>query len=159
MLTLLQVVRKLDLVNNLKMMAALELPEDMDIQTARYHAEAFLIAYLRHTNALGILDMTSGRRLLVPSFSISENGFEEPSVTWHRINYLAATRANPLLTGIAETIKWLDEQPADQPLSLFSIPGESYDVIESPGDGSGTGSPSEGVTTPSDETGGSASGG
>jgi hypothetical protein len=156
MLTLLQVVRKLDLVSNLKMMSGLELPPDMDAQTAKYHAEAFLIAYLRQLNALRVSDILAGRRLIVPSFPIAADGFDEPTVAWHTINYLATTRANPLLTGLAETIKWLDEQPADQPLSLFNIPGGSYDVLEEPAE---SGSPSEGVTTPPDENGASGSGG
>ncbi len=127
MLTLLQVVRKLHLVDNLRMMAGIEIPEDMDAHSARYHAEAFLIAYLRHMNNLQVGDIVAGRRLLVPSFPIPEEGFEEPELAWHTINYLAATRANPLLTGLAETIRWLDSQPVFNPIELFELPGTEED--------------------------------
>ncbi len=129
MLTLLQIIRKLRLVDNLQMMRGIELPEGLDSITARYHAEAFLIAYLRHLNVLGPEDIAAGRRLLVPAFSIPDEGFEEVELRWHTINYLAATRANPLLTGLAETIRWLDEQPATDPLSLFQIPEDGEDLL------------------------------
>lgn len=122
MLTLLRVIRKLRMVDNLRMMVDVEIPPDMDAQSARYHAEAFLIAYLRHLNTLRVEDIWAGRRLLVPSFPIPEEGFEEPELAWHTINYLAVTRANPLLTGLAETIRWVDQQPDYEPLELFEIP-------------------------------------
>ena len=124
MLTLLQVIRKLRMVENLQMMAEVDIPPDMDTQSAMYHAEAFLIAYLRHLNTLRIDDIWAGRRLLVPAFPIPEEGFEEPEMAWHTINYLAVTRSNPLLTGLAETIRWIDQQPVYNPLELFEIPSD-----------------------------------
>jgi type II secretory pathway component GspD/PulD (secretin) len=160
MLTLLQVIRRLKLVDNLKMMAGIELPKDMDMVTAQYHAEAFLIAYLRHLNSLRPSDMVAGRRLLVPSFPIPEEGFAQPQLAWHTINYLATTRANPMLTSLAETIRWLDQQPENQPLTLFQIPEENQkiettpSVVEPESPDSTTGSGDSG----SDETGGSDSG-
>jgi len=125
MLTLLQVIRKLRLVDNLRMMAGIEIPEDMDVETARFHAEAFLLAYLRYLNDLEVEDMIAGRRLLVPAFPIPDEGFEEPELIWHTINYLAATRDNPLLNGLAETIKYVGEQPVFDPIELFAEPEES----------------------------------
>ena len=127
MLTLLQIIRKLSLVDNLRMMSGMELPDDMDAASARYHAEAFLIAYLRHQNNLDIGDIHAGRRLLVPAFPIAGEGFDEPELAWHSINYLSFTRSNPLLTGIAETIRWLDDQPAFEPYDLFTQPPDSDD--------------------------------
>ena len=124
MLTLLRVIRKLTLVDNLRMMAGVEIPSDMDPQTVRYHAEAFLIAYLRYLNELDVDDMHAGRRLLVPAFPIPEEGFDEPELAWHTINYLATTRGNPLLTGLAETIRYLDSQPSFNPIELFTRPDE-----------------------------------
>ncbi len=131
MLTLLHLIRKLQLVDNLRMMSEIEIPPDMDAVSARYHAEAFLIAYLRHLNSLQPDDIQAGRRLLVPAFPIPEEGFDTPELTWHTINYLAETRANPLLTGLAETIRWFDQQPASDPISLFEFP-EEEETIEGP---------------------------
>ncbi len=122
MLTLLQISRKLRLVANLRIMQGLELPPDIDPVTAEYHAEAFLIAYLRHLNGLRPQDITAGRRLIVPAFPIPDEGFDEPELSWHTINYLASTRANPLLTGLAETIRWLDCRPSTDPLNMFQAP-------------------------------------
>ena len=164
MLTLLTIIRKLSLVDNLRMMSGIVIPEDMNEETARYHAEAFLIAYLRYLNNLEIDGIQAGRRLLVPAFPIPDESFEEPDLAWHSVHYLAITRANPILTGLAETIRWLDEQPEYDPYSLFNfgerinytIPGpQSIDLItgeviqdnsESDDDGS------SGSEEPSDET-------
>ncbi len=132
MLTLLQVVRKLRMVDNLRMMAGIEIPPDMDAQSARYHAEAFLIAYLRQINSLEVHDVWAGRRLLVPSFPIPDESFDKPELAWHTINYLALTRANPLLTGLAETIRWLDQQPAFEPIDLFKLPGAEEPAVVGP---------------------------
>ncbi|MFH1675962.1 MAG: type II and III secretion system protein, partial [bacterium] len=109
MLTLLQIIRKLKLVDNLDMMKGLELPPDVDEKTARYYAEAFLIAYIRHLNLLEPNEVSVGRRLLVPSFPDPQESFGERTLAWHTINYLALTRGNPLLVGVAETIRWLDQ--------------------------------------------------
>jgi len=122
MLTLLQIIRKLNMVDNLRMMAGIEIPPDMDSLTARHHAEAFLIAYLRYLNDLEVHDIQAGRRLLVPAFPIPEEGFETPELAWHTINYLGSTRDNPLLTGLAETIRYLDQQPTFDPIDLFTEP-------------------------------------
>ncbi|HDS30985.1 MAG TPA: type II and III secretion system protein, partial [Firmicutes bacterium] len=119
MLTLLQIIRKLDMVDNLRVMQGVRLPDNMDAKTARYHAEAFLIAYLRHLNNLQVNQITAGRRLLVPAFPIPQESFDEPELAWHTINYLAVTRANPLLTGLAETIRWLDEQSPTDLLRVY----------------------------------------
>ena len=72
MLTLLQITRRLNLVDNLGMMTDIVLPQDMDMQSARYHAEAFIIAYLRQINHLGPEDMIPGRRLIVPAYPIPD---------------------------------------------------------------------------------------
>ncbi|MCX6645433.1 MAG: hypothetical protein NTY09_03620 [bacterium] len=132
MLTLLAIIRKLSLVDNLRMMSGIEIPADMDEVTARYHAEAFLIAYLRYLNSLDIAGISAGRRLLVPSFPIPGEGFEEPDLAWHSVHYLSITRANPILTGLAETIRWLDEQPEFDPYNLFNIGGSSGYSVPGP---------------------------
>jgi hypothetical protein len=132
MLTLLQVIRKVNMVDNLRMMRGMEIPADMDVQSARYHAEAFLIAYVQHLNNLEIADIWAGRRLLVPAFPIPEEGFDEPELAWHTINYLAVTRANPLLTGLAETIRWIDQQPVFEPIELFDLPGRTNTPVTGP---------------------------
>ena len=132
MLTLLQIVRKLRLVDNLRMMAGIEIPSDMDFETAQYHAEAFLIAYLRYQNYLDVDGVQAGRRLIVPAFPIPEEGFVEPELAWHSLNYLAVTRGNPLLTGLAETIRWLDGQPAFDPYGMFNFNADSGYIIGGP---------------------------
>ncbi len=132
MLTLLQVIRKLRMIDNLRMMAGIEIPPDMDAESARRHAEAFLIAYLRRMNNLQISDIDAGRRLMVPAFPIPEEGFEEPELLWHTINYLVSTRDNPLLTGLAETIRWIDAQPIYEPTDLLESTEEETSSIDGP---------------------------
>jgi len=132
MLTLLQIIRKVHMLDNLRMMRGIEIPADMDSQSARYHAEAFLIAYLQHLNNLKVTDISAGRRLLVPAFPIPEEGFDAPELAWHTINYLAVTRANPLLTGLAETIRWIDQQPVFDPIELFEMPGQTNSPVTGP---------------------------
>ncbi|HEX9746149.1 MAG TPA: hypothetical protein VGB30_12055 [bacterium] len=133
MLTLLQITRKLNLIDNLKFMQGIEIPSEMDPTIARYHAEAFLLAYLRHLNDdLQVNDLVAGRRLIVPAFPIPEEGFAEPELRWHTINYLGFTRMSPLLTGLADTIRWLDEQPLNDPFDVFTLPGSHIEDINGP---------------------------
>jgi len=131
MLTLLQIIRKLHLVDNLRMLAGIEVPPDMDLVSVRYHAEAFLITYLRHLNNLQVDEIWAGRRLLVPAFPIPEEGFDAPELAWHSINYLAATRSNPLIIGLAETIRWLDQRPSLEQ-TIYDTERATGEAIEGP---------------------------
>ncbi len=121
-LTLRRIVHKLDLVDELNMLdKTLAVPDWMDEEMLRYHAEAFLIEYLEETNGITIDELIPGRQIVIPSNPRPEEGFESRAPLWNSINFLQVTQKFDTLKEMVNSLMILDGvKPPAQPATLFT---------------------------------------
>jgi Flp pilus assembly secretin CpaC len=132
LLTLRSIVNKLNLVEELRMLEdSIIVPDWMDDELLRYHAEAFLVMYLEETNGLAIEDMIPGRQIVIPSNPKPEEGFESSAPLWNSINFIQVTQRYEPMQGVVASLMILDGKEPPEP------PKESVDlgIDESPGEG------------------------
>lgn len=111
-LTLVGIVRDLDLANALGLVRQVRFPADWPGARTQFEArrvaEAFLIGYMIEVNRLHIPDLVPGRELVIPVASESldpESGFS--SEQWHGLNLLQMTQSG-LMVRILDSLRGYD---------------------------------------------------
>jgi len=115
LLTLRSIVRKLNLVTELRMLGdSAHSPSWMDPELVRYNAEAFLILYLEETNGLTIDELIPGRQIVIPSNPVPEEGFESRAPLWNSINFLQVAQKYEPMQAVVASLMTLDgKQPPE----------------------------------------------
>jgi len=107
LLTLFNIVHKLDLVKELRMLDG-PVPEWMTGEQVQYNAEAFLILYIEDINELTISELIPGRQIVLPSNPKPEEGFESKTPLWNSINFLQLSQRYDPMQKVVESLMILD---------------------------------------------------
>lgn len=114
LLTLRNIIRKLNLVKSLRMMDA-PVPDWLDPDMVYYNAEAFLIIYMQEMNGLTIDELIPGRQIVIPSNPKPQEGFESSTPLWNSINFMHLTQRYDPMQNVVRTLMLLDgKQPPER---------------------------------------------
>jgi hypothetical protein len=113
LLTLRSIIRKLNLVTELRMLGdSTHSPTWMDPEQVRYNAEAFLIMYLEEINNITIDELIPGRQIVIPSNPVPAEGFESSAPLWNSINFLQVAQKYEPMKAVVASLMTLDgKQP------------------------------------------------